>query len=54
VVELGAIRSLLQLSDFSANALQVVAGGLLLASVTIPQLAAMMRRRRDRLTAIRG
>lgn len=54
VIELGAIRSLLQLSDFSANALQVVAGGLLLASVTIPQLAAMVRRRRDRLAALRG
>lgn len=54
VVELGAIRSLLQLSDFSANALQVVAGGLLLASVTIPQLAAVARRRRERLAAIRG
>ncbi len=54
VVELGAIRSLLQLSNFSANALQVVAGGLLLASVTIPQLAAVARRRRERLVAIRG
>ncbi len=54
VVELGAIRSLLQLSNFSANALQVVAGGLLLASVTIPQLAAVARRRRERLAAIRG
>ena len=54
VIELGAIRSLLQLSDFSANALQVVSGGLLLASVTFPQLAALARRRRTRLAAIRG
>lgn len=54
VIELGAIRSLLQLTDFSANALQVVAGGLLLASVTVPQLSVMLRQRRHRLAAARG
>lgn len=54
VIELGAIRSLLQLSDFSANALQVVAGGLLLASVVVPQLSKLIRQRRAYLAAIRS
>lgn len=48
VLELGAIRSLLQLVDFSANALQIVAGGLLLMSVTIPRIAETAKSRRGR------
>lgn len=45
VLELGAIRSLLQLVNFSANALQIVAGALLLMSVTIPRINDLVKAR---------
>jgi rhamnose transport system permease protein len=37
VVELGVIRSVLQLVNFSANALQIVSGALLIFSVALPK-----------------
>jgi rhamnose transport system permease protein len=46
VIELGVIRSVLQLINFSANALQVVSGGLLLFSVALPKAIETFKTRR--------
>jgi len=43
VLSLGVIRSALQLVGFSANALLVVSGGLLLVSVILPRVTEFMR-----------
>lgn len=47
VIELGAIRSVLQLVNFSANALQIVSGALLLFSVAVPRATEMFHNRRE-------
>jgi len=47
VVELGAIRSVLQLVNFSANALQIVSGTLLLFSVAAPRATEMFQNHRE-------
>ena len=47
VIELGAIRSVLQLVNFSSNALQIVSGSLLLFSVAVPKVAEMLKARRE-------
>lgn len=46
VLSLGAIRSVLQLIDFSANALLVVSGALLLISVVVPRAIEIYQSRR--------
>jgi len=46
VLELGVIRSVLQLSNVSANTLLVVSGGLLLLSVAVPRAIEISRNRR--------
>ncbi len=46
VLELGVIRSVLQLVDVSANALLIVSGGLLLISVVLPRTIEISRNRR--------
>ena len=46
VLSLGAIRSALQLADFSANALLVVSGALLLVSVVVPRAIVIVKGRR--------
>lgn len=46
VLALGAIRSGLQLADFSANALLIVSGALLLVSVVIPRAIVIVTSRR--------
>jgi rhamnose transport system permease protein len=46
VLSLGVIRSALQLIDFSANALLVVSGSLLLISVITPQVTDYVRSQR--------
>ena len=46
VLELGVIRSVLQLIDVSANALLIVSGGLLLISVVLPRAIEISRSRR--------
>ena len=46
VLELGVIRSVLQLTNVSANTLLVVSGGLLLLSVAIPRAIELSRNRR--------
>jgi rhamnose transport system permease protein len=43
VLVLGVVRSVLQLSDFSANALLIVSGALLLISVVFPRASEMIR-----------
>lgn len=47
VIELGAIRSVLQLVNFSANALQIVSGALLLFSVAVPRATEMFHNHRE-------
>ena len=47
VIELGVIRSLLQLVNFTANALQMVSGALLLFSVALPRVAEAYKTRRE-------
>lgn len=47
VIELGAIRSVLQLVNFSANALQIVSGALLLFSVVLPKAIESIKSRRQ-------
>ncbi len=47
VIELGAIRSVLQLVNFTANALQIVSGVLLLFSVALPRVIEMFKTRRE-------
>jgi rhamnose transport system permease protein len=47
VLELGAIRSVLQLINFTANALQMVSGALLLFSVALPRVIEMLKTRRE-------
>ncbi|CAB4627346.1 unannotated protein [freshwater metagenome] len=47
VLSLGAIRSVLQLIDFSANALLVVSGALLLISVVAPKAIEIYQSRRN-------
>jgi rhamnose transport system permease protein len=47
VLELGVIRSVLQLINFTANALQMVSGALLLFSVALPRLIGMLKTRRE-------
>jgi rhamnose transport system permease protein len=51
VLSLGAIRSALQLVDFSANALLVVSGALLLVSVVIPRAIEITKSRRKSVLA---
>ena len=46
VLSLGAIRSALQLADFSANALLIVSGALLLISVVVPRAIVIAKSRR--------
>jgi rhamnose transport system permease protein len=46
VLSLGAIRSVLQLLDFSANALLIVSGVLLLISVVVPRAIELVQSRR--------
>jgi rhamnose transport system permease protein len=46
VLELGVIRSVLQLIDVSANALLIVSGGLLLISVVLPRAIEISRSHR--------
>ena len=46
VLVLGVIRSVLQLTNFSANALLIVSGALLLISVVFPRVADLIRARR--------
>ena len=46
VLTLGAIRSILQLTDFSANALLIVSGVLLLISVVVPRTIEISKNRR--------
>jgi len=46
VLSLGAIRSALQLANFSANALLIVSGALLLVSVVVPRAIAINKGRR--------
>lgn len=46
VLELGVIRSVLQLSNVSVNTLLVVSGGLLLFSVAVPRAIEILRNRR--------
>jgi rhamnose transport system permease protein len=48
VLSLGVIRSALQLVDFSANALLVVSGGLLLISVISPKVTDYVRSQRSK------
>jgi rhamnose transport system permease protein len=48
VISLGVIRSALQLVGFSANALLVVSGGLLLISVILPRVTEFVRSQRSR------
>jgi rhamnose transport system permease protein len=43
VLVLGVVRSVLQLSNFSANALLIVSGALLLISVVFPRANEMIR-----------
>ena len=50
VLELGVIRSVLQLVDVSANALLIVSGALLLISVVLPRAIEISRERRRSLT----
>jgi len=50
VLELGVIRSVLQLVDVSANALLVVSGALLLISVAVPRAIEILRNRRESIT----
>lgn len=50
VLELGVIRSVLQLVDVSANALLIVSGALLLISVAVPRAIEILRNRRKSLT----
>ena len=47
VIELGVIRSVLQLINFTANALQIVSGALLLFSVAFPRVTEMLKTRRE-------
>ena len=47
VIELGVIRSVLQLVNFTANALQIVSGVLLLFSVAFPRVIEMFKTRRE-------
>ncbi len=47
VIELGAIRSVLQLVNFSSNALQMVSGALLLFSVAFPKAIELLKSRRE-------
>lgn len=51
VLSLGAIRSALQLADFSANALLVVSGALLLISVVVPRAIEIAKGRRKSVLA---
>lgn len=51
VLSLGAIRSALQLADFSANALLVVSGALLLVSVVVPRAIVISKSRRKSVVA---
>lgn len=51
VLSLGVMRSTLQLINFSANALLVVSGLLLLISVITPKVTDYVRSRRSRLSA---
>ncbi len=51
VLSLGAIRSALQLADFSANALLVVSGALLLVSVVVPRAIVIYKGRRKSVVA---
>ncbi len=51
VLSLGAIRSALQLADFSANALLVVSGALLLVSVVVPRAIVIVKGRRKSAVA---
>lgn len=46
VLALGAIRSALQLADFSSNALLIVSGALLLISVVLPRAIEVIKSRR--------
>lgn len=50
VLSLGVIRSALQLINFSANALLVVSGALLLISVIAPRMTELVRNRRKRVS----
>jgi len=51
VLSLGAIRSALQLADFSANALLIVSGALLLVSVVVPRAIVILKSRRKSVVA---
>lgn len=51
VLSLGAIRSGLQLADFSANALLIVSGALLLVSVVVPRAIVIIKGRRKSVVA---
>jgi rhamnose transport system permease protein len=51
VLSLGAIRSALQLVDFSANALLIVSGALLLISVVVPRAIVIYKGRRKSVVA---
>jgi rhamnose transport system permease protein len=51
VLVLGVVRSVLQLSNFSANALLIVSGALLLISVVLPRIAVLIRSRRKAVTS---
>jgi rhamnose transport system permease protein len=51
VLSLGAIRSALQLADFSANALLIVSGALLLVSVVVPRAIVIIKGRRKSVVA---
>ena len=51
VLSLGAIRSALQLADFSANALLIVSGALLLISVVVPRAIVIVKGRRKSAVA---
>ena len=53
VIELGAIRSVLQLVNFSANALQIVSGALLLFSVAVPRATEMFHNHREMVSSTR-
>ena len=51
VLSLGAIRSALQLADYSANALLIVSGALLLISVVVPRAIVILKSRRKSVVA---
>ncbi|MFD7658146.1 ABC transporter permease, partial [Actinosynnema sp. NPDC059797] len=54
VLLLGSVRNALQLADVAADTLNIVTGGLLIASVVVPNVVAMSRtrlRRRSRQPA---